>query len=134
MQGRLNCAIKPLRLVLLAWTVVCCGCGDGGAQQKLMDDAQKSVETALDVWRSGEKPASLLTGPQAIEFFDDDWNRSVKLVDYSIHLTYLETDGTPRCAVDLVLKTGNKPPESVRVTYEMANKEDRLVIARDPMS
>ena len=134
MQGLLKCAFEPLRLALLVCTVVCCGCGDGGAQQKLMDEAQASVETALDAWRSGEKPASLLTGPQAIEFFDDDWNRSVTLVDYSVHLTYLETDGTPRCAVDLVLKTGEQPPEKVRATYEMANKGDRLVIARDPMS
>ena len=134
MQERFNCAIEPRRVVLLVWIVACCGCGDGGAQQNLMEEAQASVEAALDVWRSGEKPASLLTGSRPVEFFDDDWNRSVKLVDFSVHTTYLETDGTPRCAVDLVLKKGDQPPETVRVIYEMVNKDNRLVIGRDPMS
>lgn len=114
--------------------LTCCGCGDGGVQQKLLDQAQQSVETSLDTWKRGEQPASLLAGSQAIEFFDDDWNRSVSLVEYTVHSTYLETDGTPRCAVDLVLKTGDQPPEQVRVTYEMVTKENRLIIARDPMS
>lgn len=76
----------------------------------------------------------LLDSPQAIEFFDDDWNRSANLVEYSVQQTYYETNGTPRCAVDLVIKVGEQPPEQVRVTYEMVNKEGRLVIARDPMS
>jgi len=127
-------ALWPQFFVLFVLTLACCGCGDGGARQKLMDEAQQSVETALDAWQRGEKPASLLNGPQAIEFFDDDWNRSASLVEYSIHSTYLETDGTPRCAVDLVLKTGDRPPETIRVTYEMATKDNRLVIGRDPMS
>ncbi len=119
-------------LFLLLLALFSCGCG--GAKQKLLDDSQHAVETALDAWQRGDKPDSLLAGTEAIEFFDDDWNRSVTLVEYTIHQTYFETDGTPRCAVDLVLKHGTRQPEQVRVTYEMVNKEDRLVIARDPMS
>lgn len=121
-------------LILFLLTIACCGCGDGGAEQKLLDETQQSVERSLDEWKRGREPASLLNGPQSIEFFDDDWNRSVSLVDYSVHATYLETDGTARCAVDLVLKEGDQPPETVRVTYEVVTKEDRLVIGRDPMS
>ncbi len=134
MHWPLKCAVWPQVLVSFVLTLVCCSCGDGGAQQKLMDEAQRSVEMALDAWKRGEKPASLLTGPQAIEFFDDDWNRSVSLVEYLVHATYLETDGAPRCAVDLVLKTGDQPPENIRVTYEIVTKDNRLVIGRDPMS
>lgn len=134
MNWPFNYALWPHVLVATVLTLACCGCGDGGASQKALDEARLSVETALDAWKRGEKPASLLTGPRAIEFFDDDWNRSVSLVEYSVHSTYLETDGTPRCAVDLVLKNGDQPADKIRVTYEMANKDNRLVIGRDPMS
>jgi hypothetical protein len=136
MNGLLNRA-RAVRLqfvVALLLTLACCGCGDGGAKQKLLDDAQRSVETSLEAWKRGEKPASLLDGPHGIEFFDEDWNRSMSLVEYTVHATYLETDGTPRCAVDLVLKSGDQPPEQLRVTYEMVTKEQRLIIGRDPMS
>ncbi len=129
-----KCAAWLPFLVLPGLTFVGGGCGDGGAQQKLLDDAQRSVEMSLDKWMQGEEPASLLAGPPAIEFFDEDWNRSVELVEYTVHSTYLETNGTPRCAVDLTLKSGDRPPEQLRVTYEMVTKENRLVIARDPMS
>lgn len=132
--GSKKCAVWPRILVLPVLALTFSGCGDGGAQQKMLDDAQRSVETSLNVWKRGDKPESLLAGPQAIEFFDEDWNRSVSLVEYTIHSTYLETNGTPRCAVDLTLKTGDQPPEQLRVTYEMVTRENRLVIARDPMS
>lgn len=134
MSWPLNHAVSPQLCVSLLLMIACCGCGDGGAQQKMMDEAQQSVETALETWKRGEKPEVLLAGAPSIEFFDDDWNRSVSLVEYTVQQTYLETDGTPRCAVNLVLKTGDRPPEQVLVTYEMVTKENRLVIARDPMS
>jgi len=129
-----KCAVWPQFFVLSVLTFACSGCGDGGVEQKLLDDAQRSVEMSFDRWKRGDEPASLLDGPLAIEFFDEDWNRSVELVEYTIHSTYLETNGTPRCAVDLILKTGDHPPEQLRVTYETVTKENRLVIARDPMS
>lgn len=128
------CRIRPTALVALALTLASCGCGEGRAKQQLLNGAQQSVERALGAWKRGEKPESLLAAAQAIEFFDEDWNRSVSLVEYTVHQTYFETDGTPRCAVDLVLKVGDQPPAQIRVTYEMVNKENRLVIARDPMS
>jgi len=134
MDWLLKCVVWPQVLVSFVLTLACCGCGDGGTQQKLLDDTQQSVATALNAWKRGETPASLLAGPEGIEFFDEDWNRSVSLVEYTVSATYLETDSTPRCAVDLVLKTGDRPPQQVQVTYEIVTKENRVVIARDPMS
>jgi len=134
MHSPIKYAVWSQVLVSFVLTLACCGCGDGSAQQKVLDEARTPVETALAAWKQGAKPASLLTGSQAIEFFDEDWNRSVSLVEYTVHTTYLDTDGTPRCAVDLVLKNADQPPEQVRVTYQMVTKENRLVIARDPMS
>jgi hypothetical protein len=123
----------PLLLMFVV-ALSCIGCGNTSARQKLMDEAQQSVEAGLEAWKRGEKPASLLSLAQAIEFFDEDWNRSVTLVDYKVQQAYLERDGTPRCAVELTLQVGAKPPKQTRVTYELVKKEDRLVIARDPMS
>ena len=134
MHRSLCCPICPAALVALALTLACCGCGASKAEREQLDGIQQAVETALGAWKLGEKPESLLTAAQAIEFFDEDWNQSVSLVEYAVHQTYFETDGTPRCAVDLVLKAGDRPPTQLRVTYEMANKNNRLVIARDPMS
>lgn len=134
MYGFFKSAVWQIAVVSLVLLFACSGCGDGGARQKLLDDTRRSVETALDTWKRGEQPAALLASPQAIEFFDEDWNRAVSLVEYTVHQTYTETDGTPRCAVDLVLKSGNEPPKQIRVTYEMVNKENRRIIGRDPMS
>ncbi|MEO8498227.1 MAG: hypothetical protein ABI614_24440, partial [Planctomycetota bacterium] len=46
-------------LVLLAMTLACYGCGDGGARQKVLDDAQQSVETPVNganLWGYGVYP------------------------------------------------------------------------------
>lgn len=109
------------------------GCGDGGVQQSL-DAAAQPVRTSLDTWKRGEKTGTLIAGPVAIEFFDDHWQRSARLVEYEVIKTYMETDGTPRCAVRLVVQYGTKPPEEVRVTYQLVTKENQTIIARDPFS
>ncbi|MBM3999028.1 MAG: hypothetical protein FJ297_05700 [Planctomycetes bacterium] len=134
MRRHLELALRSRFLFVLGLVLACRGCGDGRAKQRILDEARNSVEKSLELWKRGEKPAAAMAGPQPIEFFDEDWNRATKLVDYSVRHTYLENDGTPRCAVDLFLKSGDRPTEQVRATYEMANKEGRLVISRDPMS
>lgn len=110
-----------------------CGCGDGGAQQQV-DAAAKSVQTSLETWKRGEPVASLKTSPTPIEFFDDDCERAAKLVAFEIKKTYMETDGTARCAVSLVVQHGAKPSEQVQVTYQVVTKDNKTVIARDPFS
>ena len=120
-------------MLLSAFAITICGCGDGGAQQK-MDAAMQSVQASLDTWKRGEPVASLTTSATPIEFFDDDCERSARLVEFEIKKIYMETDGTARCAVGLVVQRGNKPPEQVQVTYQVVNKDNKTVIARDPFS
>lgn len=96
------------------------GCGDGGVQQSL-DAAAQSVRTSLDTWKRGEKAGTPIAGPVAIEFFDDHWQRSARLVEYEVIKTYMETDATPRCVVRLVVQYGTKPPEEVQVTYQLTS-------------
>jgi hypothetical protein len=125
----MGAAVMLLGAVLFVFS----GCGDGGAQQK-MDAAMQSVRTSLDLWKRGERVGTLKTSPTPIEFFDDDCEKSARLVQFEIHKTYMETDGTARCSVGLVVQHGDKPPERVQVTYQVVTKDNKTVIARDPFS
>lgn len=126
-----------LRLRWIAAVYLCpllfAGCGDAGNEAALAA-AQQSVRTALEAWQRGESPVALNAAPTAIEFFDDDWNRSARLLEFEIFQTYMETDRTPRCAVALSIQAGEQPQEKIQVTYQVVAKDGKVVIARDPFS
>ena len=92
------------------------------------------MKTALDSWQRGEKAAALKSGAAPIEFSEDHWERKARLIEYEISKTYAETDGTARYSVGLTVQYGNKPPERVQATYQIVNKDNKIVIARDPFS
>jgi hypothetical protein len=56
------------------------------------------------------------------------------LLEFQITKTYMETDGTARCAVSLMVQHGEKSPERRQVTYQVVTKDNKTVIARDPFS
>jgi hypothetical protein len=108
------------------------GCSDREAQQKI-EFAESTVQRGLEFWQQGGKPAELEAESEPIEFFDDDWNRSAKLVDFEITQTYMESDGTARCAVLLNVKYGKKEPVKVKCTYQIVT-DPKVIVARDPMA
>jgi hypothetical protein len=108
------------------------GCGDAQSQQEL-DLATRSVQVALDAWKRGEMADNLKGQSTPIEFYDDDWQKGAKLIDYQIDQTYRETDGSPRCAVTLTVQHGDRASAAVKVTYQV-NTKPKIVIARDPFS
>jgi hypothetical protein len=120
------------RLLSLAATLATAGCGDATPKQDLQL-LQTSVQTALDAWKEGQRADVLKSQTPAIEFHDDDWQQSARLIDYQIVKIYPETDGTARCAVSLTLQRRGRQPEQVKATYQM-NPEPKLIIARDPYS
>lgn len=125
--------MAAIRLMAVALLVVAVsGCGDSGKQQKL-DQAKQSVTTALEAWSRGEPATSLQTANPPIEFHDDDWNLGAKLIEHRITNTYIDTDGGPRCAVELKIEYGGKMPQDVRATYQVL-LEPKIVVGRDPMS
>lgn len=123
-------ATKVLATALLLLAVS--GCGDS-AQQKKLDLAQQSVTTALETWSRGERSTALQTASPPIEFHDDDWNLGAKLIEHRITKTYIDTDGQPRCAVELKVQHNGKEPLEVRATYQVL-VEPKIVVGRDPMS
>jgi hypothetical protein len=124
-------AFVPLAIVAVALTPT--GCGRGQSQGELLT-AEQTVQTALETWRSGKSASSLKASTPPIEFHDDDWQRGARLVDFQIVKTYLESDGTPRCSVQFTIQLGAKAPEKRRATYQLVNKGNAVVVARDPFS
>ena len=109
------------------------GCSNDGAKQKL-EFGQQTVERGLEAWKAGKKPADLKSAAAPIDFFDDDWNQSAKLIGYTIQESFIEpSDGTARCSVLLQVQYGNKPPRQVRCAYQIV-AEPAVAVARDPMS
>jgi len=102
-------------------------------EQKKLEFARTTVEHALEAWQQGSKPAELESETEPVEFFDDDWNRSAKLLEFEIGQTYMESDGTARCAVVLTVKRGKKAAVKVNCTYQIVTKP-KVIVARDPMA
>lgn len=108
------------------------GCSDQVAEEKI-NFAKQTVETALKTWQQGGKPEDLEQGTEPIEFHDDDWDRSARLIEYELRQSYMETDGTARCAVRLKVQTDQKSPREIECTYQIVT-EPKVIVARDPMS
>jgi hypothetical protein len=108
------------------------GCGDLQSKQELQL-LEESVTAALEAWKRGERADALKSRTPPIEFYDDDWQRSARLVDYQVVKLYPETDGSARCAVSLTVQRRGRQPVQVQATYQMSHKP-HLVIARDPYS
>lgn len=118
--------------LLLVAVALSSGCSHDPAQQQL-DAAQQGVQKALETWKQGAKAENLKSGTPPIEFHDDDWQQAARLLDYQVVQTYLDPDGSPRCAVTLTVQRPRQQPEQLRVTYQVVEK-GAIVIARDPFS
>ncbi len=126
----LNLKMRCFCLLLACLAVA--GCSDGKDLQKV-EFASSTVQRALESWKQGAKPVDLRSAADPVDFHDDDWDRSAKLVDFEIRQTYMESDGTARCAVSLTVQYGKKVPVKVKCTYQIVT-EPEVIIGRDPMS
>lgn len=108
------------------------GCG-GSRDKELLEHAEKSVDTALSAWKNGGKPEALKTAADPIDAYDEDWLRGVKLLDFKRLRSFIDTDGLPRCTVELQLQSESNPPQTLTTTYQVVNKPP-TTIARDPFN
>jgi hypothetical protein len=135
MNGSSNRTVTPpfveILMTCLALLIVG-GCNNTDGEQ--LDASTQLIQVAFEAWQRGEKASSLQSGSPSVQFHDDDWERSARLVEFKIVKTYMETDDTPRCAVEFSVQYGKKPPESRQATYQLVKKGDMTVIARDPFS
>jgi hypothetical protein len=124
--------------ILLSWLpelmigFVLVGCAER-MDREFLELATHSVQRGLETWKRGERADALRTGATPIEFHDDDWQKSARLVDFQLLKSYVETDGSPRCAAALVIQYRNRQPQRIRVTYEIVRRST-VIVARDPFS
>jgi hypothetical protein len=119
-------------ILLAAACLALAGCGKAELKRQL-GLATESVEAGLEAWKQGASAQTLTTRSTPIEFHDDDWQQSARLIDYEVVSAYHETDGTPRCAVLLTIESGQGEPRQLKVTYQVLT-EPKVIIARDPFS
>jgi hypothetical protein len=131
MYSTFNSVVKGAGLILAC--LVISGCGNGEEQAKI-DFAKSTVQRSLESWKLGSQPADLQTGSEPVEFYDDDWERSAKLLDFEIRQTYIEpSDGTARCEVLLTVKYPKQEAIKVRCAYQVVT-DPNVKVARDPMA
>jgi hypothetical protein len=126
----LNLRNRCFGLLLVSLIFAGCGTNEG---QKEIEFASATVQHALETWQQGGTPAKLLEEPVPVKFYDDDWERSAKLIDFEIRQTYMESDGTARCAVTLTVKYGKKKPVIVKCAYQIVT-DPEVIVGRDPMA
>lgn len=118
-------------LIVLVPTMTGCG---GSADKTKIQQASRLVEECLNVWAEGKGAESLALLSPPIRFFDDDWNRSAKLIEYQIEQTFVErADETVRVVVRLKVRGTDGKESEVRCAYQVV-VDPEIVIARDPMS
>jgi hypothetical protein len=106
------------------------GCNSDSQQD--LDLVRDSVIAGLETWKNAEPVNVLRSRSPPIEFYDDDWQRGARLIDYELTKTYRDTDGAPRCAVSMDIQSRGKS-RTIKVTYQ-ANTSSKIVIPRDPFS
>lgn len=108
------------------------GCGDQVGKAK-MEAAEKMVRQGLEKWKAGADIKSTRSMDVPIEFYDDDWEASAKLINFEILNVFMESDGTARCSVSLKVQYEDQEPKDVQCAYQIVD-DPKIKIARDPMS
>lgn len=119
-------------LVTLIIFLFVVGCSGSDEQAKL-DFGEQTVRDCLETWKQGGLPSDLQSREVPIEFHDDDWELSAKLLNYEVQESFVDHDGSARCLVKLKVQRGSASPVEVRCAYQIIS-EPKIVVGRDPMS
>lgn len=97
---------------LLSLALLAPGCSPGPSRAAPVDaeQARQALNTALDAWKAGKKPADLKTGSPAITVQDMDWEGGAKLDSYELAGEGAMDNANLRIPVVLMI-AGNPPKE-----------------------
>jgi hypothetical protein len=79
--------------------------------------ARDALKTTLDAWKGGSKPAELKQKSPAIVAQDLDWEKGLRLVDYSLNSEGTDDTANLRIPVELVLADPSGQESRKKVTY-----------------
>jgi hypothetical protein len=97
-RGWVFAAITPIVMALA-------GCGGGLPEASDATQAGPVVTTALDAWKRGDKPDSLLGASSPIRVIDHEWQTGWTLRDYRLEGTSVSYGLSIRQPVTLELKS-----------------------------
>lgn len=127
-----------IRKHFLRMAVVLCGAvalaGCSGSRQAgasgSEEDAIEVLKTALDAWKSGQKPDALRNGRPPMFVRDSDWMDGRTLKAFEARETPQEHGGEWRVKAVLTLDGGGLPEEQKEVAYSVTTESNAVVITR----
>jgi hypothetical protein len=115
--------------VLLA--VLLSGCS--GAKPVNADLARESLKVALEHWKKGEDPKSLMDTVTPITAQDFEWSSGAKLLDYQILDQGKEEDTNLRVQVKITLGQEGKPKPIQKTASYVVGTSPSVTVFRDIM-
>lgn len=116
-----------------AWILLAiAGCGDAPAASD-PDAARAALEAALEAWKEGGTPASLLERSPAVHVADYRWEAGYALQGYAIAESAADSGFDRRYPVELRLKTPRGRPSREKAVYNVSTSPS-LTVVRDPES
>lgn len=116
-------------LGLSLWLLLLAGCGKATPTADIQW-AESTIAAALAKWKQGGRPEALTKQATPVQFQDQDWQQSLKLLDYSVKEVSTQEDGLLRCQVRLSLQDRQGKTVEKDIVY-IADRA-RGVIGRDP--
>jgi len=108
------------------------GCGGTRPEGSDATKAGPVVTTALDAWKRGEPPDSLLNAPSPIRVIDHEWQTGWSLIDYKLEGTSAPSGPNIQQPVALELKNPKGKEIKKSVMYRV-NTGTPSVITRDDL-
>lgn len=127
------------RLLVLVMTAAAVGATFNGAgcrdpHRGLLEATRAATEKALDAWQKRETRGAGELPAGGVVFHDEDAQIGATLLSGKIVRVYMDPDQTARAAVELTLQFADGKSETKNVTYQVVEKDGKMVIARDPFS
>ena len=120
---------------MIVTTIAIGGCGDPSPlpMAATLETARPALVAALDGWKQGLTYQELMDRSPSLYFRDDDLNRSLQLLDYSI-----EGDGQPNgtgfsfvVSLNIQDREGARPPVRKRVAYTVVTRPKTAISRED---
>ncbi|WZP00634.1 hypothetical protein EP7_002283 [Isosphaeraceae bacterium EP7] len=111
--------MSPRLSILAAALLLIAGCGEPPAPPT-SDQAKAALQSSLDAWKAGEKPASLATKDPKVEAIDFEWNAAKSLETFSI-------------GSDSADQSSHTFPVSLTLKGEPAKDVKYMVLGYDPI-
>lgn len=120
-------------LVVASAIISATGCGGAPGGGDDPDAARAALGAALDAWKEGKAPESLLELSPAVHVADYRWEAGFKLKDYKVAESSATSGYDRRYPVQLWLTSAKGKDARERAVYNVATRPS-VTVVRDPES